>query len=291
MNEFCEANDLIVRNDRVRVVGFGKSVSQRAVHGSKRYVKKQGGGSGTSGGTAAKKNKAETESNDKIQTVNDILNQKGINTSLIQGHTENTMHYVKGKKTFNINFGKTSTAKSVTEQLKKELSDEYDKFVSIFGELYNIREVEFFPYDNDSIYGGFNPNSGIISIYGAGGKQGKAWLTKVAKEMKKKGMWSTGSPYHAYRHELAHALQDKLSTTDPLYKDKLEKISVIRKNILDGLTNLEESDIIEVKKNMLSEYGLADDAALDEFISECVAEYCNGKPRAIAKSVVDILLS
>ena len=58
-----------------------------------------------------------------------------------------------------------------------------------------------------------------------------------------------------------------------------------------GLTNLEESDIIEVKKNMLSEYGLADDAALDEFISECVAEYCNGKPRAIAKSVVNIMLS
>lgn len=69
MNDFCEANDLIVRNDRVRVVGFGKGVSQRAVHGSKRYVKKQGGGSGTSGGTAAKKSKAETESKDKIQTL------------------------------------------------------------------------------------------------------------------------------------------------------------------------------------------------------------------------------
>ena len=40
MNEFCEANDLLVRNDRVRVVGFGKSVSQRAVHGSKSYLDK-----------------------------------------------------------------------------------------------------------------------------------------------------------------------------------------------------------------------------------------------------------
>ena len=40
MNEFCEANDLIVRNDRVRVVGFGKSVSQKAVHGSKSYLDK-----------------------------------------------------------------------------------------------------------------------------------------------------------------------------------------------------------------------------------------------------------
>lgn len=40
MNEFCEANDLLVRNDRVRVVGFGKSVSQRAVHGNNRYFVK-----------------------------------------------------------------------------------------------------------------------------------------------------------------------------------------------------------------------------------------------------------
>ena len=83
MNEFCEANDLIVRNDRVRVVGFGKSVSQRAVHGSKRYVKKQGGGSGTSGGTAAKKNKAEkvkaveTDSKDKIQTLDYTTRKNG----------------------------------------------------------------------------------------------------------------------------------------------------------------------------------------------------------------------
>lgn len=40
MNEFCEANDLIVRNDRVRVVGFGKGVSRKAVHGNKKYLAK-----------------------------------------------------------------------------------------------------------------------------------------------------------------------------------------------------------------------------------------------------------
>lgn len=94
MNEFCEANDLLVRNDRVRVVGFGKSVSQRAVHGSKRYVKKQGGGSGTSGGTAAKKSKAETESNDKIQTIDyptrkngkpELLMSAGVDKSVESG--------------------------------------------------------------------------------------------------------------------------------------------------------------------------------------------------------------
>lgn len=40
MNEFCEANNLIVRNDRVRVVGFGKSVSRKAVHRNKKIFGK-----------------------------------------------------------------------------------------------------------------------------------------------------------------------------------------------------------------------------------------------------------
>lgn len=40
MRDFCKANGLLVKNDRVRVVGFGRSVSQRAVHGSNRnFVK------------------------------------------------------------------------------------------------------------------------------------------------------------------------------------------------------------------------------------------------------------
>lgn len=41
-------------------------------------------------------------------------------------------------------------------------------------------------------------------------------------------------------------------------------------------------------KSTLSEYGILDN--VDEFISECIAEYCDGKPRATAKSVVEILL-
>ena len=36
---WCEENDLYPQNDRVRVVGFGRSVSQKAVHGAKRYDK------------------------------------------------------------------------------------------------------------------------------------------------------------------------------------------------------------------------------------------------------------
>lgn len=73
MNDFCKANDLLVKNDRVRVVGFGRSVSQRAVHGNKRYTaKRSGGGSGTSDGTANTPSKTKmggVDSKDKVQTV------------------------------------------------------------------------------------------------------------------------------------------------------------------------------------------------------------------------------
>lgn len=41
LNDFCKANGLYPQKDRVRVVGFGKSVSQKAVHGSKRYAAKK----------------------------------------------------------------------------------------------------------------------------------------------------------------------------------------------------------------------------------------------------------
>lgn len=41
LNDFCKANGLYPQKDRVRVVGFGKSVSQKAVHGNNRYFVKK----------------------------------------------------------------------------------------------------------------------------------------------------------------------------------------------------------------------------------------------------------
>lgn len=41
LNDFCADNNLFPENDRVRVVGFGKSVSQKAVHGNKRFLTKK----------------------------------------------------------------------------------------------------------------------------------------------------------------------------------------------------------------------------------------------------------
>ena len=52
--EHCKASGLLPRPDRTRVVGFNKSVSQKAVHGNRRYTAKKavGSPSGNSGNTS-----------------------------------------------------------------------------------------------------------------------------------------------------------------------------------------------------------------------------------------------
>lgn len=51
--EHCKSSGLLPRPDRTRVVGFGRSVSQKAVHGNRRYTAKKAVGSppGNSGNT------------------------------------------------------------------------------------------------------------------------------------------------------------------------------------------------------------------------------------------------
>lgn len=101
--------------------------------------------------------------------------------------------------------------------------------------------------------------------------------------MKKSGNWSTSSPYHAFRHELGHALQNQLKKEDRNYGDKLKKISAIRNSIFELLTDADENAIMELKKQKLSVYGLRKNDDIDEFISECVAEYCSKKAEENSK--------
>ena len=198
-------------------------------------------------------------------------------------------HALKGN--YSVNFEKASGTKEITPQLAKEFSDEYDKFEKKFKKLTSVRSVSIEPYGNDGFWGNYNDNSGVISIFGAGGKDGKNTISKVAAEMKKAGKWSTSSPYHAFRHELGHALQNQLKKEDKNYSDKLKKISAIKDSILELLTDTDENAIIELKKQKLSVYGLRKGDDIDEFISECIAEYCSKKPRKTARDVVEILLN
>lgn len=195
--------------------------------------------------------------------------------------------YLKGN--YSIAFDKASGTKEITPQLATEFSDEYDHFGQKFGETPSVRSVLIEPYKNNGIWGTYNDNNGTISISGAGGKDGKNTISKVAAEMKKTGKWSSSSPYHAFRHELGHALQKHLKDTVPDYEERLKKVRDIRDAFFESLTGLDEDAIMKLKKEALSIYGLIDDESLDEFISECVAEYCSKKPRKMSRDVVAAL--
>lgn len=198
------------------------------------------------------------------------------------------IRYLKGN--YSIAFDKVSGTKEITPQLAKEFSDEYDRFGQKFGETPSVRSVLIEPYKSNGIWGTYNDNNGTISISGAGGKDGKNTISKVAAEMKKTGKWSSSSPYHAFRHELGHALQKHLKDTVPDYEERLKKVRDIRDAFFESLTGLDEDAIMKLKKEALSIYGLIDDESLDEFISECVAEYCSKKPRKMSRDVVAALL-
>ncbi|MBQ7003669.1 MAG: hypothetical protein IJN57_06895 [Oscillospiraceae bacterium] len=193
------------------------------------------------------------------------------------------------KSSDELTFPRINNAPQIDKRFAEELRREYESFTNIFGDLPSLRNVNVGVYNNDGVLGHYNPNSREITLFGVGGKTGKNGISMVASQNKKKGEWSTGSPFHSFRHELGHELQEELRLNDPLWNEKIAEIEEVKKSLLNSLTNLDDSDKIEFKKNKLSLYGFLDTS---EFISECVAEYANSpkKARSTSKKVVEILL-
>ncbi|MGN0558106.1 MAG: hypothetical protein ACI4IS_01495 [Acutalibacteraceae bacterium] len=218
---------------------------------------------------------------EKAEEIEEKLNEPVANSG--ESGIIDTRHYVKGN--YSVNFGKSFGEKPISRQLAEIYSNEFDKMVDLFGKIESVGSVDVRGYENNGIFGSYNDNSGILTIYGAGGKSGIEQLSKIAKEHKKSGQWSTSSYLHTYRHELGHALQNQLSISDSMYEEKLEKIERLRQGLLEKFKN-NVSDIGKYKANTLSIYGFD---SLDDFISESVAEYLNGKPRETAQKVIDIL--
>lgn len=196
-------------------------------------------------------------------------------------------YYIKGIEEFEFTY--EVNTKKVVKDLFEQYKAEYENFTSIFGELTKLAGITVSPYMNDKVYGDYNPYSREIILPGIGGKDGFAFMSQAARNEKKIGQWSTASPFHAFRHELGHALQTELQGEGDLWKSKFSEIQKIYDDLKSELTNLDESGKIEYKIKKLSRYGFDD---IGEFISECVAEYVNNpkKARKTAKSVVEIIL-
>lgn len=188
-----------------------------------------------------------------------------------------------------ITFSKINNETKIDKSFADELRAEYDKFTTVFGELPNLKDIQIAPYQNDNIYWQFSPHSSSIVLNGIGGKKGKSFITQVALTEHKNGQWSTASPYHAFRHELAHALQQKMSSVDKKWQSKVSEIEQIRLNIINDLTDDDGVVIIEKEAKKLSKYGFYN---TEEFISESVAEYIHNprKARQTSKTVVNIIL-
>ncbi len=214
---------------------------------------------------------------------------QGRNLSEIRGLTSGERPIAAITGSDELTFPRINNAPQIDKRFAEELRREYESFTNIFGDLPSLRNVNVGVYNNNNVFGNYNPNSREIILFGVGGKTGKNDISMVASQHKKNGQWSTGSPFHSFRHELGHELQEELRLNDPLWNEKIAEIEKIRDSLVDSLTNLDGSDRIELMKNRLSVYAFKDTG---EFISECVAEYANSpkKARSTAKSVVEILL-
>lgn len=209
--------------------------------------------------------------------------------SQYRGLTSGDKQIAAIKSSDELTFPRIDNAPQIDKRFAEEFRREYESFTDIFGKLPSLRNVNVGVYSNDNIFGHYNPNSREITLFGIGGKSGKNAISNIALQNKKNGQWSTASPFHSFRHELGHELQEELRLNDPLWNEKITEIEKIRDSFVDRLTNLDDSDKIELMKNRLSVYAFKDTG---EFISECVAEYANSpkKARSTAKSVVEILL-
>lgn len=165
-------------------------------------------------------------------------------------------------------------------QVRKELTDEFEKMQDKFGKITTISRVGVLNSKTSSDYGAFYDNSGELLLRFANKKNALSKHAQKAQEMKKSGEWSSAHSLHTFRHEIGHAIQLEHRLNDPLWDDKLEQIS----KIMDGLN---EPIDIDIKKYSVSRYSMTN---IDDFISECIAESMTKKSRATAKEVVNIII-
>ena len=209
------------------------------------------------------------------------------------GMSESANYFLKGKNSINgLRFDKIVGEGEISKALKAELTDEYARCSEMLGGLTTVSAVQTVNYRNDGIFGGFNPNDDIITLYGIGGDKGKDFMRISAKEHKATGDWSTKSYMHSFRHEIGHAWQKQLKKTDPNYAEKIEKIQKLKNDFWNNLTSSPDYDTMDLKKEqgkILSVYGLSKKYDIGELISEAIAEYLTGKPRPFAQNVIDII--
>lgn len=170
--------------------------------------------------------------------------------------------------------------KGVTKEVQDAFNTEFANMQDKFGKVTTISRVGTLKIGSASDYGVFYDNSGELLLKFANKKNALSEHAQKAQEMKKSGNWSLAHPLHTFRHEIGHTIQLEHKLNDPLWDDKLEKITEI-------MRSLPEFDYV----NFTGAYSVSKYAMLrpGEFISECIAESMTKKARAISKQVARII--
>lgn len=159
----------------------------------------------------------------------------------------------------------------VTDEVREVFNEEYSLAVEKFGNIDTIAGIDVLN-DKTTDEGLYNDNSRRIALRHADKKNALKLMLAVAGDKKSKGMWSTGHPRHAIRHEiqLQHFLNDEN------WGSKLKSIAEIYAKALNSIDGY----------SLPSLYA---DEDMAEFISECIAASYAKKQSKTVKEVIAII--
>lgn len=255
--EHLRASGLLPDNSRVRVDGFGRSVSGKAVWAERKYR------------SGLHKISGET---------NDIFRSNGSGQS---------SDYENGIKTLD-NSSNPSIMSSVrytfsddtSQAFRNAFNQQYEAAVKVFGIINTIERVGVFrPLRTSDEYGEYSDNTFDLNIKYADKPNFLKLFSQIAKDFFGKGKWSTDNRYHVIRHEIGHAIVNQHRLYDPKWSDKAKRIC----DIYSEGKDLDE----KLRANLLSVYGYDD---YNEMVAESIAEYLSPNPRITAQRIVKIIL-
>jgi hypothetical protein len=187
---------------------------------------------------------------------------------------ENEVHYVGDEtvKPYNENF---SYDARVTDDVRTAVSEEHQLMEEKFGKIDTVSGVDLLKTAGTD-EGAYSDHSRMISLRHVDEKKALSKMAIISQEKKSKGMWSTGHPRHAIRHEIGHAIQLSHKENDAKWNDKLTRIDAIFKKAIANEDGYALPSIYSGKKRK-------------EFISECIAASMMKKQSKTVRDVINII--
>lgn len=134
--------------------------------------------------------------------------------------------------------------KGVTKEIQEIFNNELENMQKKIGKVTTVSRVGILNSKNSTDYGVYYDNSGELLLKFANKKNVLSEHAQKAQEMKKLGEWSSSHPLHIFRHEIGHAIQLEHRLNDPLWDDKLEKITEIMRSLPEFDDVILQADIL-----------------------------------------------